>query len=335
MRTIITGGAGFIGTNVVLSAISRGHDVLVIDSLTYAACLENLDSVKNNKNYTFENIDIRNRKKIKQVFDKFQPEYIFHLAAESHVDRSIESAVEALSCNITGTYVLIDVFTEYWLSKGAPSNYKFHHISTDEVFGSVHNNLKFNETTRYDPQNPYSASKASSDHLVRSWINTHGTPAVITNCSNNYGPYQFPEKLIPLTITNALAGKKIRIYGNGKQIRDWIYVDDHVDALFAVMEHGTNGETYMIGSNNEARNIDIVTDICKLLDGKVNSKKLLSNLITFVPDRPGHDKHYAVNAEKICKELSWKPKYSLSMGLEKTVDWYLENSQWAKKILNK
>ena len=334
MRILITGGAGFIGTNLTLSAIERGHTVLNIDALTYAGSLTNLISIENHPNYTFENIDIRDQTKIHNVISDFQPEYIFHLAAESHVDRSIDSAFSVLSTNIMGTYVLLDEFTKHWIKKGSPENFIFHHISTDEVFGSVVNNCKFNEETKYNPLNPYSVSKASSDHLVRSWINTHNTPAIVTNCSNNYGPYQFPEKLIPLTITNALMGKEIPIYGDGKQIRDWIYVDDHVDALFSVMKKGKIGETYMIGSNNECYNIDIVMSICDILDKKAPSNKSYKNLIEYTSDRPGHDRRYAIDASKISNELSWQPEVDLQKGLEKTVIWYLENKKWTSEILS-
>ena len=333
MRILITGGAGFIGTNVTLSAIKRGHTVLNVDCLSYAGSLTNLVSIEKHPKYSFVQTDIRDQDKIHNIFEKFQPEYIFHLAAESHVDRSIDSAFTVLSTNIMGTCVLLDEFTKYWVKKDCPDNIVFHHISTDEVFGSVKNNIKFNEDTKYDPLNPYSVSKASSDHLVRSWINTHHIPAIITNCSNNYGPYQFPEKLIPLTITNALLGRKIPIYGDGKQIRDWIYVDDHVDALFSVMENGKVGETYMIGSDNECYNIDIVKNICSILDEKVPSDKSYDYLIEYVSDRPGHDRRYAIDASKIINELLWNPQVDIIEGLEKTVDWYLENKQWTSNIL--
>tara|TARA_B100000900_G_C20527472_1_gene694846 strand:+ start:135 stop:1181 length:1047 start_codon:yes stop_codon:yes gene_type:complete len=333
MRILVTGGAGFIGTNVILSAIERGHTVLNIDCLSYAGSLKNLISVESHPKYSFEKTDIRDQVKIHNILENFQPDYIFHLAAESHVDRSIDSAFTVLSSNIMGTCTLLDECSKYWIKKGRPNHFIFHHISTDEVFGSVKNDIKFNEETKYDPLNPYSVSKASSDHLVRSWINTHGIPAIITNCSNNYGSYQFPEKLIPLTITNALMHRKIPIYGDGKQIRDWIYVDDHVDALFLVLEKGKAGETYMIGSNNEYQNIDIVKKICKLLDEKVPSDRSYNTLIEYVTDRPGHDRRYAIDASKIRKQLLWNPQYNLEQGLEKTIDWYLENRQWAEDIL--
>ena len=334
MRILITGGAGFIGTNVTLSAIQRGHTVLNVDCLSYAGSLTNLVSIEKHPRYSFEQTDIRDQEKIHKIFENFQPEYIFHLAAESHVDRSIDSAFTVLSTNVMGTCTLLDEFTKYWVKKGCPDNIIFHHISTDEVFGSVKNNIKFNEDTKYDPLNPYSVSKASSDHLVRAWINTHDIPAIITNCSNNYGPYQFPEKLIPLTITYALMSKKIPIYGDGKQIRDWIYVDDHVDALFLVMEKGKAGETYMIGSDNECYNIDIVKNICSILDEKLPSNKPYDTLIEYVSDRPGHDRRYAIDASKISNDLLWTPQVEILQGLEKTVNWYLENKEWTSTILN-
>ena len=333
MRILITGGAGFIGTNVTLSAIQKGHSVLNVDCLSYAGSLNNLVSIENHPKYSFAKVDIRDQIKIRNILNEFEPEYIFHLAAESHVDRSIDSALRVLSSNIMGTCVLLDEFTKYWIKKGSPNGYVFHHISTDEVFGTVKNNIKFDESTKYDPLNPYSASKASSDHLVRSWINTHGLPAIITNCSNNYGPYQFPEKLIPLTISNALKNKNIPIYGDGKQIRDWIYVDDHVNALFSVMENGLVGQTYMIGSDNERCNIDIVMKICSILDEKIPSNEPYSSLIEHVTDRPGHDRRYAIDASKILSELLWRPQYSFDEGLVKTVTWYLENKKWTDNIL--
>ena len=334
MRILITGGAGFIGTNVTLSAIKRGHTVLNVDCLSYAGSLTNLVSIEKHPKYSFEQTDIRDQDKIHNIFENFQPDYIFHLAAESHVDRSIDSAFAVLSTNITGTCVLLDEFTKYWMKKGGPDNIIFHHISTDEVFGSVKNNIKFNEDTKYDPLNPYSASKASSDHLVRAWINTHDIPAIITNCSNNYGPYQFPEKLIPLTITNALSNKKIPIYGDGKQIRDWIHVDDHVDALFSIMAKGKVGETYLIGSDNEYHNIDVVKKICSILDKLIPSNESYNNLIEYVSDRPGHDRRYAVDATKIRNELSWNPQIEISKGLENTTRWYIENKEWTNDILS-
>lgn len=334
MRILITGGAGFIGTNITLSAIEKGHTVLNLDCLSYSGSLKNLVSVENHPKYSFEKADIRDQMKIHNILDSFQPDYIFHLAAESHVDRSIDSAFTLLSTNIMGTCVLLDEFTKYWIKRECPANLIFHHISTDEVFGTVKNNIKFDEDTKYNPLNPYSASKASSDHLVRAWTNTHGIPAIITNCSNNYGPYQFPEKLIPLTITNALMNRKIQIYGDGKHIRDWIYVDDHVDALFSVMEKGKVGETYMIGSDNECCNIDIVKNICSILDKKSPSNNSYSSLIEYVSDRPGHDRRYAIDSTKIRNELSWNPQIKISKGLEKTVSWYLENKAWINNILS-
>ncbi len=335
MRIVVTGGAGFIGSCVVRNAIAKGYTVLNIDSLTYAACLDNISSVSGLKNYFFENIDICNYDKLNDSINSFQPDAIIHLAAESHVDRSIGSASKVLETNIIGTFNLLDIFTKNWISKRKPKSYRFIHISTDEVFGEALNNKLFTEDTKYDPKNPYSASKASSDHLVRAWINTHDIPAIITNCSNNYGPYQFPEKLIPLTINAVRNLKTIPIYGDGLQIRDWIYVDDHVTGILKVLTDGTIGQSYNIGSNNELTNIDLVKMICRRLDEKLNNKNSYTSLIKFVKDRPGHDKRYAIDSTKIRNELNWSPKHDIELGLTKTIDWYLSNQVWLDKLSEK
>ena len=332
MRILITGGAGFIGSAVVRLALKTGHEVINVDCLTYASCLNNLDSVKENNNYNFVNCDIRDQKKITEILEKFEPDSIMHLAAESHVDRSIDSGSNVLSTNIIGTYVLLDSFTKYWINKKMPDNFRFHHVSTDEVFGEVEEGKKFLEDTKYNPKNPYSASKASSDHLVNAWMNTYDLPAIITNCSNNYGPYQFPEKLIPVVILNALNKKDIPIYGDGSHIRDWIHVDDHADALLLCIRDGKNGERYNIGANGEIDNISLVRMICEILDQKLNPDNSFSELIKFVSDRPGHDRHYGIDASKIISELKWKPKFSLREGLDRTVQWYLSNTDWLNSL---
>jgi dTDP-glucose 4,6-dehydratase len=335
MRIIVTGGAGFIGSCVVRKAIAEGYAVLNIDALTYAASLDNIASVSSSQKYHFEKIDICNYDKLYKTIDSFQPDSIIHLAAESHVDRSIGSASKVLETNIIGTFNLLDIFTKYWRSKNKPNSHRFIHISTDEVFGEARNSELFTENTRYDPKNPYSASKASSDHLVRAWINTHDIPAIITNCSNNYGPYQFPEKLIPLTINAIRNSKTIPIYGDGLQIRDWIYVDDHVSGLMKVLKDGIIGESYNIGSNNEVTNIDLVRMICINLDKKLKNTKTFTNLIKFVKDRPGHDKRYAIDSTKIRSQLNWTPEHNIESGLNKTIDWYLSNEDWLDKLSQK
>ena len=335
MRIIITGGVGFIGSCVVRKAIEKGYTVLNIDALTYAASLDNVASVSNSKNYLFDNIDIRDYDKLYKSINAFQPDAIMHLAAESHVDRSIDSASKVLETNIIGTFNLLDIFTKYWLDKNKSKNYRFIHISTDEVFGEALHGEMFTETTNYDPKNPYSASKASSDHLVRAWVNTHKTPAIITNCSNNYGPFQFPEKLIPLVINAIRNFKTIPVYGDGLQIRDWIYVDDHVNGLFSVLMDGKIGESYNIGSNNEVTNIDLVRMICQRMDERLKNKDSYTNLIEFVKDRPGHDKRYAIDSSKIRNEIGWAPKYNIDSGLNKTIDWYMSNQNWLDSLAEK
>ncbi|WP_239424159.1 dTDP-glucose 4,6-dehydratase [Snodgrassella communis] len=342
MNILITGGAGFIGSAVIRYLINETqHNILNVDKLTYAGNLESLANIENNSRYHFSQTDICDKENIMQLFNKFQPNAVMHLAAESHVDRSISSSAEFIQTNIVGTFQLLEASRHYWnsLSKENQHLFRFHHISTDEVYGDLGNSVTelFTETTPYAPSSPYSASKASSDHLVRAWHRTYGLPIIITNCSNNYGPYHFPEKLIPLTILNALQGKKLPVYGNGEQIRDWLYVEDHARALYQVVTKANAGETYNIGGHNEQKNIDVVKDICSLLDELAPNKTLgitsYSDLITFVPDRPGHDVRYAIDARKIKQDLGWVPQESFQSGLRKTVLWYLNNQKWVNRIL--
>ena len=331
MKLLVTGGAGFIGSAVVRLAIARGHSVVNLDALTYAACLENLTEVSGNPKYFFEHADIRNREKLDAIFKKYNPDAVMHLAAESHVDRSIDGPSDFIETNITGTFNLLEAARTYWRSNGRPESFRFHHISTDEVFGSLTSdpNLKFTEQTPYAPRSPYSASKASSDHLVRAWHETYGLPIVITNCSNNYGPYQFPEKLIPVMILNSLAGKRLPIYGNGSNIRDWLYVEDHADALLLVLTDGTVGRSYNIGGQNERTNLELVQTLCRTLDRlRPLATGFYYDLIEFVKDRPGHDERYAIDASRIQNELGWQPSITVEQGLEKTVQWYLDNEDW-------
>ena len=333
MTTIlITGGAGFIGSAVVRLAIARGHRVINVDALTYAACLDNVASVADHPNYCFEHCDIRDRAGLDRVFATHRPDIVMHLAAESHVDRSIDGPADFIETNIVGTFHMLEAARTYWIGAGKPDTFRFHHISTDEVFGSLGPSGQFTETTPYDPRSPYSASKAGSDHLVRAWHETYGLPVVLTNCSNNYGPYHFPEKLIPVIILNALAGKPIPVYGAGENIRDWLYVEDHADALLTVVTAGHIGRSCNIGGENEARNIDIVHKICAILDAKRPTDHPYADLITFVTDRPGHDMRYAIDPTRIRDELGWRPSVTLDQGLEKTVQWYLDNEAWWKPL---
>ena len=332
MNIIVTGGAGFIGSSLIRYLINNtDHKILNIDKLTYAANLNSLDTVKNHKNYFFKKEDITNKKKIYEIFEDFKPDLIFHLAAESHVDNSIETPLEFVNTNVYGTAVMLESAHNFWdkCDKSKKETFKFLHISTDEVYGSLQPNEFFYEDTSYDPSSPYSASKASSDHLVRAWIKTYGLPAIVTNCSNNYGPYQNYEKLIPQTIHNALKGQNIPIYGDGLQIRDWLFVDDHVRALYKVMKRGKLGETYNIGGNNQKTNLEVVNQICALLDEKINlSTHNLSShkeLIQFVNDRPGHDTRYAMNITKISNEIDWLPRTTFNTGIDLTVSWYIDN----------
>tara|TARA_R110002049_G_scaffold211354_1_gene382342 strand:- start:8408 stop:9448 length:1041 start_codon:yes stop_codon:yes gene_type:complete len=335
MKLLVTGGAGFIGSAVVRLAVARGHTVINLDALTYAACLENVASVADNPLYTFEHADIRDRAALDRIFAAHSPDAVMHLAAESHVDRSIDGPSDFIDTNITGTFHMLESARAYWSTQGKPDSFRFHHISTDEVFGSLGKTGQFTETTPYAPNSPYSASKAASDHLVRAWAETYGLPVVLSNCSNNYGPFHFPEKLIPVVILNALAGKPIPIYGKGENVRDWLYVEDHADALLTVLEKGQNGRSYNIGGENEVRNIDLVKMICTHLDAMRPAKAPYSDLITYVTDRPGHDARYAIDPERISSELGWRPSVTLEQGLEKTVQWYLDNEDWWQALLDR
>ena len=332
MRILITGGAGFIGSAVVRKAIKEGHTIKNIDKLTYAACLESLDSICDHPNYSFEKIDVCNRDDLIDCFNRFKPDAIMHLAAESHVDRSIDAPSTFIYTNIIGTYEILEASRHFWKKEGQPESFRFHHISTDEVYGSLGATGLFTEKTPYDPKSPYSASKASSDHLVRAWHETYGLPIVLTNCSNNYGPFHFPEKLIPVVIIKAISGEKIPIYGRGDNIRDWLYVEDHADALLSVIKDGEIGRSYNIGGKNEATNLELVQKICVLLDNLQPQKTPYADQITFVTDRPGHDQRYAIDPSRIINELNWKPSVTLDEGLRKTVLWYLENKDWWKAL---
>ena len=335
MKILVTGGAGFIGSAVVRLANARGHSIVNVDALTYAACLENVASVSQSSKYFFEHADIRDRNALDTIFEKHQPDAVMHLAAESHVDRSIDGPADFIETNINGTFNMLQAALNYWQAHGKPETFRFHHISTDEVFGSLPSDLsmQFNEETPYDPRSPYSASKASSDHLVRAWHETYGLPVILTNCSNNYGPYHFPEKLVPVIILNALAGKPLPIYGNGSNVRDWLYVEDHADALLLVLQKGTIGQSYNIGGENERTNLELVQAICKILDRlKPRNTGAYEELITFVQDRPGHDARYAIDPRRIRNELGWRPSVTVEEGLEKTVEWYLDNEDWWKPL---
>ena len=333
MKLLVTGGAGFIGSAVVRLAVSRGHEVVNLDALTYAACLENVASVSASPLYTFEQADIRDLPALEAIFQKHQPDAVMHLAAESHVDRSIDGPQAFIETNVMGTYNMLQAARHYWEGRGKPKAFRFHHISTDEVFGSLGATGQFTEETPYDPRSPYSASKASSDHLVRAWAETYGLPVVLTNCSNNYGPFHFPEKLIPVVILSALAGKPIPIYGKGENVRDWLYVEDHADALLLVLEKGALGRSYNIGGENERSNLELVQTICTILDALKPASEPYANLIEFVSDRPGHDLRYAIDPTRIREELGWRPSVTVEEGLEKTVRWYLENEEWWQPLL--
>ncbi|HBS37311.1 MAG TPA: dTDP-glucose 4,6-dehydratase [Rhodobacteraceae bacterium] len=335
MKLLITGGAGFIGSAVVRLAIAQGHEVVVLDALTYAACLDNLAPVSGSDNYRFVEGDICDRALLDQVLGDHRPEAVMHLAAESHVDRSIDGPGAFIETNITGTYTLLEAARCYWRDSSKSDSFRFHHISTDEVFGSLGKTGYFTEETSYAPNSPYAASKAASDHLVRAWHETYGLPVVLSNCSNNYGPYHFPEKLIPVIIINALAGKPLPIYGNGENVRDWLYVEDHADALLTVLTKGKIGRSYNIGGENEATNIDIVREICAILDRLRPVARPYFELVNFVADRPGHDLRYAIDPTRIRTELGWRPAITLTQGLEKTVRWYLGNEDWWKALHNR
>ncbi len=338
MKILVTGGAGFIGSAVVRHIIKNtNNEVLNIDKLTYAGNLESLAEVDQDARYTFHHIDICDTAALAQAFADFKPDLVMHLAAESHVDRSIDGPADFIHTNIVGTYTLLEVARKYWQSLGEieKSVFKFHHISTDEVYGDLDGTTDlFTESTPYAPSSPYSASKASSDHLVRAWYRTYGLPVIITNCSNNYGPYHFPEKLIPLVILNALDGKALPIYGQGNQIRDWLFVEDHARALYQVVTKGIVGETYNIGGHNEKQNIDVVKTICAILDELQPQKNNMpyASLMTFVKDRPGHDLRYAIDASKIQNDLGWTPQETFETGIRKTVEWYLNNLDWCRRV---
>ena len=344
MKILVTGGAGFIGSAVIRHIIQNTQDSVVnVDKLTYAGNLQSLTEVASSERYAFEKVDICDYVELKRVFAAYKPDAIMHLAAESHVDRSITAPGEFIQTNIVGTYTLLEAAREYWtgLTDSTKASFRFHHISTDEVYGDLPHpdefedaaNLPmFTEQTPYAPSSPYSASKASSDHLVRAWLRTYGLPTIITNCSNNYGPYHFPEKLIPLVILNALEGKNLPVYGKGDQIRDWLYVEDHARALYKVLTEGGIGKTYNIGGHNEKQNIEVVQTICAILDDLVPKTGNYADQITYVADRPGHDRRYAIDAAKIHNDLSWEPEETFETGLRKTVKWYLANQAWCKNV---
>ncbi|CAI1728511.1 dTDP-glucose 4,6-dehydratase [Serratia liquefaciens] len=339
-RILVTGGAGFIGSAVVRHIIEATQDsVVVVDKLTYAGNLESLAVIADSERYAFEQVDICDRVALDRVFAQYQPDVVMHLAAESHVDRSIDGPAAFIETNVVGTYTLLEAARHYWqpLEADKKQSFRFHHISTDEVYGDLHGTDDlFTETTPYLPSSPYSASKASSDHLVRAWLRTYGLPTLVTNCSNNYGPYHFPEKLIPLVILNAVAGKPLPVYGNGAQVRDWLYVEDHARALYQVVTEGVVGETYNIGGHNERKNIEVVHTICDLLEelapNKPQGVEKYRDLITYVKDRPGHDMRYAIDAGKIDRELGWHPQETFESGIRKTVSWYLNNETWWRRV---
>ena len=335
LKILVTGGAGFIGSAVVRRAVAMGHQVVNLDALTYAACLDNVASVADSPAYAFVQADIRDRAALDRAFADHAPDAVMHLAAESHVDRSIDGPGDFIETNITGTYNMLEAARKYWTDRGRPAGFRFHHISTDEVYGSLPADpaVRFTEETPYDPRSPYSASKASSDHLVRAWAETYGLPVVLTNCSNNYGPYHFPEKLIPVIILNALAGKPLPIYGDGSNIRDWLFVEDHAEALLLVLQKGELGRSYNIGGENERTNLDLVRTLCAILDQKrPKPEGSYADQITFVTDRPGHDARYAIDPGRIRDELGWRPSVTVEEGLARTVDWYLANETWWRAL---
>ncbi len=333
MKLLITGGAGFIGSAVVRRAICDGHQVVSLDALTYAGCIENVAPISDAPDYIFVRADIRDRAALDAVLAQHQPDAVMHLAAESHVDRSIDGPGTFIETNVIGTYTLLEAARAHWMGLGRPGSFRVHHISTDEVYGSLGATGQFTEETPYSPRSPYSASKAAGDHLVRAWHKTYGLPVVLSNCSNNYGPYHFPEKFIPVVILTALAGQPIPVYGQGENVRDWLYVEDHAEALLRVVQRGRVGRTYNIGGENEVRNIDLVQMICAILDAKRPKATPYADQITFVIDRPGHDQRYAIDATRIRRELGWRPLVTLEEGLERTVQWYLDNETWWRALM--
>ncbi len=335
MKLLVTGGAGFIGSAVVRRAVRAGHAVVTLDKLTYAGSLTNLAEVTQSPLHAFERADICDRKAVDRILAAHRPDAIMHLAAESHVDRSIDGPAAFIETNITGTYTMLEAARAYWTATGQPEGFRFHHISTDEVFGSLGATGRFTEDTPYDPRSPYSASKAASDHLVRAWHETYGLPVVLTNCSNNYGPYHFPEKLIPVVILKALSGAPIPVYGDGTNVRDWLYVEDHAEALLLVLRKGAVGRSYNIGGENEATNLDLVRRICAILDAKRPGNRPYAEQIAFVADRPGHDRRYAIDPSRIREELGWQPSVTLDEGLERTVQWFLDHEDWWRALADR
>ena len=335
MKLLVTGGAGFIGSAVVRQAVRAGLEVVNLDALTYAACLDNVAEVADAPNYAFVQADITDRDALDAAFAEHAPDAVMHLAAESHVDRSIDGPGAFIETNVTGTYNMLEAARAYWTRAGRPEGFRFHHISTDEVFGSLGPTGQFTEETPYDPRSPYSASKAASDHLVRAWHETYGLPVLLTNCSNNYGPFHFPEKLIPVVILNALHRQPIPVYGAGENVRDWLYVEDHADALLTVLRRGEVGRNYNIGGENEARNIDLVRTICGILDKLRPDGAPHADLVEFVTDRPGHDARYAIDPSRMREELGWRPSVTLEEGLARTVRWYLDNEAWWRPLLDR
>lgn len=335
MKVLVTGGAGFIGSAVVRHAVAQGHEVLNLDALTYAACLDNVASVADSSLYSFVHADIRDREALDRAFADHAPDAVMHLAAESHVDRSIDGPGDFIETNITGTYNMLEAARAHWSARGKPQDFRFHHISTDEVYGSLppDPSVRFTEDTPYDPRSPYSASKAGSDHLVRAWHETYGLPVVLTNCSNNYGPYHFPEKLVPVIILKALAGQPLPIYGDGSNVRDWLYVEDHAEALLLVVREGRVGRSYNIGGENERSNLELVKTLCAILDElRPRAAGSYADQITFVTDRPGHDARYAIDPSRIREELGWRPSVTVEEGLKRTVQWYLDNEAWWRAL---
>ncbi len=335
VKLLVTGGAGFIGSAVVRLAVARGHEVVNVDALTYASCLKNVESVAHSPLYYFEHADVADALAMSRIFADHRPDAVLHLAAESHVDRSIDAPAAFIRTNVIGTYTLLEATREWWTKCGRSQSFRFHHVSTDEVFGSLEETGQFTESTPYAPNSPYAASKAASDHLVRAWHNTYGLPVLITNCSNNYGPFHFPEKLIPVVILRCLAGSPIPIYGTGENVRDWLYVEDHADALLNVLQKGVPGRSYNIGGENEVRNMDLVRMICSILDRLQPGPTPYARQISFVHDRPGHDHRYAIDPTRVRDELGWRPSVTLQEGLERTVRWYLDNEDWYVALQNR